>query len=146
MRGLLATLILATVLVPARAETERPDVSVRLSAATVGRALSLADPGLLDPLLPDRGKVRMRLVSLGPEDGHFSRGQVRALLGSFLREGSVSEFRIVSIEGANAPYAMVQARAAVIDRFGRPARVVLHLGFVRESDRWVLRELREAAA
>lgn len=147
MRVPLATLILAIVAIaPPLAANDRAEAEVRAAADTFGAALSSARLDGLEPLLPERGKVRMRLICMGPEDGHFSRGQVQALLDDFLGDGgSVSAFKVLSVDGAGTPYAMVRARGLAVDRFGRGTALDLHLGFVRESDRWVLREIRETA-
>ena len=86
----------------------------------------------------------MRLDHLGPEQGSYSAGQVIALFADFLREGSVRSFDIpLRSAGEQANYALVLGRAKVIDRQGRSAEIDLHLTFVPEDGRWILREIRE---
>lgn len=115
----------------------------REAAQQFGRALTSAEPSAIRLLLPERGKVELDLDRLGPERGHFSAAQVEALLGDFLAEGAVQAFEVRRVE-CEGSLAVVHADAVLDDRLGRSARVAIHLSFRPESDRWVLRELREA--
>ena len=119
-----------------------PD-SVGEAAEAFGVAVTSSDLKQLRSVLPEQGRVRLKLVHFGPEDGQFSAGQVEAILKDFLANGSVDSFQIVRIEGDDRNYGMVIGRAAVIDRSGRPRRVGLLLSFQPESGRWVLREIKE---
>jgi len=115
----------------------------REAALQFGLALKQGDPSALRSVLPQRGKVLLRLQVLGPEDGSFSPGQVEALLQDFFRQGSARSFDLLSVEHDPQRYALARGRAMLTDRQGRPARVDLHLAFQPEDGRWVLREIRE---
>ena len=113
------------------------------AAEVFGLAVTSSDLKQLRSVLPDQGRVRLKLVHLGPEDGQFSAGQVEAILKDFLANGSVDSFEIVRTEGDDRNYGMVVGRAALIDRSGRARRVGLLLSFQPEAGRWVLREIKE---
>ena len=135
--GLLAALLPAAAQAPG-------EQAVRDCAATFGRALQSADAALLRPILPSRGKVRVRLVRLGPESGSFSASQVEALMQGFFRQGSIQSFEVLRIEHDPKGYALIRGRVELTDRDGRPGRVDLHLALQPEGERWVLREIRES--
>jgi hypothetical protein len=116
----------------------------KVAALEFGRALTRADTSSMPSTLPSRGKVRLRLVRFGPEDGSYSAEQVQALFKEFLRHGSVRSFDLLRLQSASDQYALAHARARIVDRDGRPAEVDLHLTFQPEGGRWVLREIREA--
>ena len=113
------------------------------AARGFGQALRNADASLLKPILPSRGKVQLRLVHLGPEQGYFSSSQVEALLRDFFQHGSTQSFDIIRLECEPSRLALARGRAAVTDREGRSVEVEIHLAFQPEGDRWVLREIRE---
>ncbi len=115
----------------------------RQAADAFGRALTSANLEPLRSVLPKEGKVRLKLVRLGPEDGWFGPAQVEAIFGAFLAEGSVERFEILRVEGDDRSTSLVHGRAAVTDRTGRVSRVRLHMSFASEADRWVLREIKE---
>jgi hypothetical protein len=119
-----------------------PD-SVGEAAKAFGVAITSSDLKPLRSVLPEQGRVRLKLVHFGPEDGQFSASQVEAILKAFLANGSVDSFEIVRVEGDDRNYGMVIGRAALIDRNGRPRRVGLLLSFQPEAGRWVLREIKE---
>jgi hypothetical protein len=114
----------------------------RAAADAVGQALTRSDPSLMRPVLPARGKVKLHLVNLGPEQGFFSSRQVEALLSGFLSQGSVESFQAQRVE-FDEERSLVHARAKIVDRQGRPVSVELHLAFQPEDGHWVLREIRE---
>lgn len=116
----------------------------RQAALAFGQALLRADTSLLKPILPERGRLRMRLHRLGPEEGSYSACQVEALLKEFLREGSVRSFDVLRLECDGERYALVQSRARVTDGSGVAAVIDLHLTFQPEGQRWALREVRES--
>lgn len=118
--------------------------SAREAAEAFGVAVTSSDLKQLRSVLPEQGRVRLKLVHLGPEDGQFSASQVEAILKDFLANGSVDGFEIVRVEGDDRNYGMVVGRAALVDRSGRPRRVALLLSFQPEAGRWVLREIKEA--
>lgn len=122
---------------------EPGDEEARSAALQFGLALKQADPAALRSILPQRGKVQLRLQVLGPEEGSFSAGQVEALLQDFFSQGSARSFDLLSVEHDPRHYALARGRAVLVDRQGRPARVELHLAFQPEDGRWVLREIRE---
>jgi hypothetical protein len=132
-------LLLATAL--ARAETTEQEA--RRVAADLGQALLRGDASRLGPLLPLEGKVRLRLVSLGPEDGSYSAEQVEALFQGFLRQGRVRTFDLRRVHCVSEQFALMRARAQIQDGEGRAREVDLHLTLEPEAGRWVLRELRE---
>ena len=107
------------------------------------RALLRRDVSLLRPLLPDKGKVQLKLVRMGPEDGFFSASQVEALLRDFLALGSVERFEATRIEYDPQGVALASARVELKDAEGGSATVGLHLAFQPEGNAWVLREIRE---
>lgn len=121
------------------------DDDPRKAAESFGRALTTANPRSLRPLLPGKGKVRLELDRLGPQNGWYGGSQVEAIFGDFLAEGTVSSFEILRVDGDDRCYGLVRGRAILTDRGGRPARVVVHLSFELETERWVLREIKETA-
>ena len=115
----------------------------RTAALEFGSALKRADTSALRSVLPSRGKVKLRLICFGPEEGSYSADQVQALFKDFLRQGEVRSFDLLRLQCASEQFALVHARTRVSDRDGRPREVDLHLTFQPEDDRWVLREIRE---
>jgi hypothetical protein len=96
-------------------------------------------------VLPDQGRVRLKLLHLGPEEGSYSPDQVEALFNNFLLEGEVRSFDLVRMNCSDDQFALVDARVQLIDREGRPQRSGLHITFQPEQARWVLREIRESS-
>lgn len=118
--------------------------AAREAAQRFGQALLRADASRLRPILPSRGKVQLRLVHLGPEEGFFSASQVEMLLGDFLKRGAADSFEVLRVEYDPERFALAHGRATVTDEQGRSASVGIHLAFQPEDDqRWVLREIRE---
>jgi hypothetical protein len=149
VRGLATALILLLVAFPTAAQDQDDappgEEQARTAALAFGRALTNADASLLKPLLPRRGKVRLRLVRFGPEDGSYSAGQVVVLFDDFLQQGSVGSFTVLRAEGGHPGYALAHGRAGLTDPEGRSCRVDLHLTFQPEGGHWVLREIRESS-
>lgn len=115
----------------------------RDAALKIGESLKNSDLATLRAFLPSQGKVRLNLLCLGPVEGFYSSSQVEALLGDFLKQGSIRSFDLLVMEFDPQHYAMAHARASLTDRQGHPARVDIHLAFQPEQERWVLREIRE---
>ena len=125
---------------------EGPDErGARQAADTFGRALVRSDLSLLRPILPAQGKVQLKLMRLGPEDGFFSASQVEALLRDFLSLGKVTSFETTRVEYDPQGVALVSARVDLEDRQGSTGAAGLHLAFQPEGNTWVLREVRETA-
>lgn len=145
MRGSAAALALLFAVAPqaTHPETVLGEAQAKTAALEFGRALTGSDASLIKPMLPRRGKVRLHLDRLGPEDGSFSSGQTEAVLKDFLRQGSVGGFDLLRIECASGRYSVVRARAKLTDREGAGVKVQLNLTFEPEGGRWVLREIRE---
>ena len=116
----------------------------REAAEVFGRSLTRPDPSLLRYVLPSRGKVRLSLDRMGPENGAFGPPQAEALLRDFLAAGSVQSFQVFTVDTDGRSYAVVGARAGLTDRRGRAARVRIRMALEPENGRWVLRELRES--
>ena len=142
-RRLHVALLLIPVLTLPCLHASSGEEQARTAALEFGRALTRDDAQAMRSILPTRGKVRLRLVRFGPEEGAYSAQQVQALFNDFLRQGAVRSFDLLRLQSAEDQYALAQARARVVDRDGRPADVDLHLTFQPEGDRWVLREIRE---
>ena len=121
------------------------DDDARPAARAFGQALVSSKAELLRPILPQEGKVRLALVRLGPEDGMIGGSQVEAVFRDFLAVGEVKNFEVLRLEGGGDTATLVQGRAVLVDRDGRPARVLLHLAFQPEGGRWVLREVKETS-
>ena len=138
--GLAVVLALAATLVFADA-----DDGARTAAATFGRALAAGSAEALRPVLPERGRVHLTLVRLGPEEGLFGARQVEALFRDFFARGKVASFEVKHCESDGRGSALAHGRAAIVDREGRSGRIGLHLGFEQEGGRWVLREVKETA-
>ena len=143
MRGWAVALLLAWTWIPTLADPAGAQ-GIEQAVARFGRALTAADTSHLKSLLPSRGKVRLRLICLGPEQGAYSGSQVVALLNDFLRQGSVEAFTLHRAETADAGLALAHGIAALTDREGKARRINLHLTLQQESGRWVLREVRES--
>ena len=145
MRGCPAASILlltAALTIPSSAASIG-DEEAKTAALRFGRALTGGDTSTLESILPDRGKIRLRLTGFGPAAGSYSADQVAAIFKNFLREGAVRSFDLLRLECASEHFAFVHARAHVTDRDGRPGVTDLHLTFQPEENRWVLREIRE---
>lgn len=136
--------LLLTLAAAAAAAWAGDDGPAREAAARFGRALVSSNPSQLDALLPERGKVRMRLPCFGFEDGSYSASQVQAMLQDFLRQGRVHSFDLLRVGGDAVHHALVQGRARATDRHGRTTEIELHLTLQPEGERWVLREIRES--
>jgi hypothetical protein len=115
----------------------------RASALVFGQALERGDPSLLRAILPQQGKVQLRLLSLGPGNGFFSAGQVESLVRDFLDQGALRSFRLAHVEQDTDRYALARGQAEITDRHGRSRIVELQLALQLEDKRWVLREIRE---
>jgi len=109
-----------------------------------GAALVEGNADGLRAMLPSAGKVRVRLVRLGPQDGALRGGQLHAILQDFLERGSVQSFKLQTIEHSSK-LALASAELGLIDAKGTRAKVRLHLSLELENDRWVLREIRESS-
>jgi hypothetical protein len=129
---------------PPRAQSAEPEAA-RLAARQFGQALVASQPEGLRAILPERGNVRLVLVRLGPENGSFGAGQVEALFRDFLSVGQVRTFEVLRLQSDGTSSALVQGRAVIVDRDGRPGRVALHLALEPEGSRWVLREVKETS-
>ncbi len=145
MRGCPAAsiLLLAAALTLPSSAASIGEEQAKTAALQFGRALTVADTSRLASILPDRGKIRLRLTGFGPAAGSYSADQVAAIFKNFLREGAVRSFDLLRLECASEHFAFVHARAQVLDRDGRPTESDLHLTFQPEGDHWVLREIRE---
>lgn len=109
-----------------------------------GAALVEGNADGLRAMLPREGKVRVRLVRLGPQDGALRGGQLHAILQDFLERGSVQSFKLQTIEHSSK-LALASAELGLIDASGTRAKVQLHLSLELENDRWILREIRESS-
>jgi hypothetical protein len=139
---LTAAFAIASWMTPARAQA--PDAeAARTAARQFGQSLVAAQPANLRAILPEHGNVRLVLARLGPENGSFGASQVEALFRDFLSVGQVRSFEVVRLESDGTSSALVQGRAVIVDRDGRPGRVALHLALEPEGSRWVLREVKE---
>ena len=147
MRGCIAAvgLLLASALSIPSPLASTGEEQARKAALEFGRALKSGDSAQLRGLLPSNGKVRLRLVVFGPEEGSYSREQVQALFKDFFRQGAVRSYDLVRLDCASEQITLVQALTGVVDRDGRKIHVHLHLTLQPEGDRWVLREIRETA-
>ena len=134
-----------TLLIPIGIQAAPGEEAARKSAKIFADALLSGDASLLRPILPGRGKVQLRLIRMGPEQGYFSARQVEALVRDFLAEGKVLSVELVRVEQDREGFALVHGKAKLTDRQGRPCQVELHLGLQPEGERWVLREILETA-
>ena len=66
--------------VPALAQDEP-----RVAAEAFGNALVSGKANRLRALLPDEGKIRLKLVRLGTQDGFYGAGQVEAIFRALTR-------------------------------------------------------------
>jgi hypothetical protein len=121
------------------------DDGARRAAAIFGSALTGGHADGLRPILPQRGKVRLTLVRMGPEEGAFGANQVEALFRDFLAGGKVRSFAITRFECDGASSALAHGKAAITDKDGRNARIGVYLVLEPEDGRWVLREVKESA-
>jgi hypothetical protein len=119
--------------------------AVEAAVDRLGRLLIAGDASRLAPILPEQGKIKLKLDRLGPEDGSFSSSQVTALLAEFLETGRVEAFTVTRVEYDPHGVALASARVGLMDKRGHASSVVLHLTFETENDRWVVREIRETA-
>ena len=139
----LVAIALACLLAHAAGAGGPDERGARQAAERFGQALVRADPSLLRSILPAQGKVQLKLVRLGPEDGFFSASQVEALLRDFLALGKVRSFETTRVDYDPQGVALVAAQIALEDREGGAGAVGLHLEFQPEGNAWVLREVRE---
>ena len=116
----------------------------RTAVDAFGAALIAGNADRLREVFPSRGKVRVRLVRLGPEQGALRGSQLHAVLQDFLERGNVTSFEVRTVERSERQ-ALATADLALIDSEGGRAKVRLHLSFEPEDDRWVLREMRESS-
>jgi len=114
----------------------------RATVDAFGAALVQGNADALHAVLPSAGKVRVRLVRLGPQDGALRGGQLHAVLQDFFERGSIESFKLQTIEHSSK-LALASAELDLIDEQGR-TEVRLHLSLEPENDRWVLREIRES--
>jgi hypothetical protein len=144
VRRFVATVLLLAGLFPVAAAAQSPgEAAARDAVDRFGRALTSGNVSSLGALLPQKGKVQLKLVRLGPEQGAFSASQVEALLRDFLVQGSVQTFKTLRVEHDPHGVAIASSRLDLKDKQGRPATVELHLVFQPEGERWVVREIRE---
>ena len=115
------------------------------AAQIFGSALVVRSAEGLRPILPQKGRVHLSLLRLGPEEGLFGGRQVEAVFRDFLAAGRVVSFEIKRCESDAKRSALAHGRATIVDRQGRTAGIGFHLGFEPEGDRWVLREVKETA-
>jgi len=134
----------ALLILPVSGFAESPEDPVRDAAQVFGQAMTQAKTDLLEPILPKEGKIRLHLIRMGPESGFYGPGQVRALLGDFLARGAIRSFELIRIEPDAGEYALAHGAVVMTDRHGQEQRASLHLAFQFESDRCVLREIRES--
>jgi len=139
----IAFLVVSALMLPALAESDPGDQAVRECAARFGAALKAGNPSDLRSILPSRGKVQVRVDRFGPEEGFFSASHVEAIFRDFLKRGSLTSFEIQHVEHDRQGYALVRARAGLVDESGRRETVGLRLAMQPEGDVWVLREIRE---
>jgi hypothetical protein len=144
MRRALLCVALALASLPA-VRAEGGAEGARRAAAAFGSALLAGKADALRPLLPERGRVRLTLARLGPEQGSFGAHQVEALFRDFLAHGRFTSFDVARCEGDAKGSALAHAAATIVDRDGRNGRIALHLGLETEGGRWVLREVKESA-
>jgi len=143
-RTSLTVIVLLGLSLAAAATAQTPgEDAARAAVESFGRGLAGGDLSLIRPLLPQKGKVQLNLVRLGPERGSFSASQVEALLRDFLALGSVQSFESTRVEHDPNGVALASAHLELTDKEGRPASVDLHLTFQPDGPRWVLREIRE---
>ena len=116
----------------------------RKTVESFGQALVAGDAVGLRIALPETGKVRVRLVRLGPQSGALRGRQLAAVLQDFLERGRVTGFEIRTVEQSET-LALATAVVTLVDSDGSRARVGLHLSLEPENDRWVLREIRESS-
>jgi len=114
------------------------DETAKAAARTFGRALVTGSAEALRPILPEKGRVHLTLIRLGPEEGLFGARQVEALFRDFLAGGKVASFDLGRCDSDAGRSALAHGQAAITDRDGRSRRIGLHLAFEREGERWRL--------
>lgn len=140
--SLLLLTLIALLATPA-VTAEGSEQAAKGCAAVFGEALKSGDAAQLRKILPSRGKVQMRLMRLGPEDGDFSASQVEAVFQDFLKRGAVRAFEVIRVEYDKSGYALIRARASLVDSSGSQGSIGVHLALQPEGDRWVLTSIRE---
>lgn len=106
-------------------------------------ALAAEDVDALESLLPERGRIRVRLDRLGDQKGELRSGQLKAILDRFFERGKIRSVEIESTHRAGSQ-ALARLRTAITTASGRDVTITLHLTLAKEEKRWVVRELREA--
>ena len=140
--GILLALLVAT-LASAQAPATLGEEQALEQALRFGTALESADAGALRDLLPHRGKIRVHLDLLGPEEGAFGASQVRALFAEVLARIAIREFEIERLDCDPGRYALVQARMRASSGAGEPTDLRLQLTFRPGGDAWRVQEIRE---
>jgi len=145
VRAVVLSCLMAGIVVAAPPPASKGDEGARQAAASFGRALTTGSASSLRTILPQKGKVRLTLALLGPEDGAFAAAQVEALFRDFLAAGKVHSFVVTRYESDGRTGALAYAKASIVDRDGQRAQIGIQLWLEPEGDRWVLREVKESA-
>jgi hypothetical protein len=140
---LLPLLLIVLIWTPTQARLIEPTEGAGEAVNAFGQALTSGKSSALKRWFPDDGKIRVRLVQFGDEQGALRSGQLLVILQAFFERGAVDRFKIETIEEADT-IAIVIAIVQLRTTHGTRESVRLHLSFQRNGDRWVVREFREA--
>jgi len=136
-------LLIVLIWTPTQARLIEPTASASEAVDAFGTLLTSGKVSALKRWFPDDGKIRVRLVQFGSEQGALRSGQLLVILKRFFERGAVDAFKIETVEESDS-IAIVSAMLQLQTTSGTRESVRLHLSFQWSGDRWVVREFREA--
>lgn len=140
---LLPLLLIALLCGPSEARLEGASGGARVAVEAFGQALVRGETSALKSWFPREGKVRVRLIRLGGEQGAIRSGQLLVILEKFFDRGELSSFVIETFEESES-LAIVSTVARIKTPRGARESIRLHLSFESTDRGWVVREFREA--
>lgn len=140
---LLSLLLLCIALVPLDAASAAGEKEARGAGQLFADVLTTGQPARLDPILPASGKIMVSLAGRNAGTGYFGVSQAKALLQTWLENGTGKDGKILHVEVQDDSYARVELSIRRTVHGGAEQSARFRLGLQPENGRWVLREIRE---